>query len=82
MPEINHIHGHAVMEMMVRSGKSYTRNSLRDDIHNQFGADTRFFTCSAEGMNADELITFLEGKGKFVDHESGFSTLKEKICNH
>lgn len=82
MPVLNHIHGHAVMEMMVRSGKSYTRDSLRDDIHNQFGTDTRFFTCSAEGMNADELITFLEQKGKFVDNATGFSTLPEKICDH
>lgn len=82
MTRFNHIHGHAVMEMMVASSKNYTRETLREDIINQFGLNTRFHTCSAEGMTADELITFLEAKGKFVPQNGGFSTLKEKICNH
>lgn len=82
MPDLNQIHGHAVMEMMVASNKAYTHESLCEDILARFGPDTRFFTCSAEGMTADELITFLEQKGKFVNQGSGFSTLQEKICNH
>jgi probable metal-binding protein len=82
MPSLDHIHGHAVMEMMVASNKAYTRHSLKEDILARFGTDTRFFTCSAEGMTADELINFLEQKGKFVSHGSGFSTHKDKICKH
>ncbi|MCF7809042.1 MAG: YecH family protein [Candidatus Marinimicrobia bacterium] len=82
MPSLNRIHGHAVMEMMVASDKDYTHDTLKEDILTRFGPDTRFFTCSAEGMTADELITFLEQKGKFVNQGAGFSTLKEKICNH
>ncbi|MCF7824679.1 MAG: YecH family protein [Candidatus Marinimicrobia bacterium] len=82
MPSLNYIHGHAVMEMMVASEKAYTRDSLKEDILARFGSDTRYFTCSAEGMTADDLITFLEQKGKFVSQGSGFSTHKDKICNH
>jgi len=76
------IHGHEVMHMMVNSGESYTRESLREAIHQQFGEDSRFHTCSAQGMDADALIQFLEAKGKFHPVGSGFTTAPERICNH
>ncbi|MBT3253615.1 MAG: YecH family protein [Candidatus Marinimicrobia bacterium] len=79
---MNTIHGHEVMHMMVNSGESYTRESLRSAIQQQFGEDTRFFTCSAQGMTADELIHFLENKGKFHPVDGGFTTAPESICNH
>jgi len=76
------IHGHEVMRMMLESGKGYSRESLRRDIHEKFGADTRFYTCSAEGMDADELIQFLADRGKFIDEDSGFRTDPDRICSH
>ncbi len=79
---MNNIHGHEVMHMMVNSGESYSRDSLRQAIQTNFGEDTRFFTCSAQGMDADELIQFLEVKGKFHPVEGGFTTAPERICNH
>lgn len=79
MPE--QIHGHEVMEMMIASGKLYTRDSLRTDIIKRFGEAARFYTCSAEGMTPDELITFLEARGKFLEEEGGFKTDKEKMCD-
>jgi probable metal-binding protein len=80
--KMNTIHGHEVMHMMVNSGESYTRESLRSAIHQQFGEETRFFTCSAQGMTADELILFLENKGKFHPVDGGFTTAPDRICNH
>ncbi len=79
---MNKVHGHEVMHMMVNAQTSYSRDSLRAAIHNKFGEDTRFHTCSAEGMDADDLINFLEQKGKFHTEGSGFTTAPEKICNH
>jgi len=79
---MNSVHGHEVMHMMANSGIGYNRESLRQAIHNQFGSDTRFHTCSAENMDAEALIDFLEARGKFVDMGDGFTTPKEKICNH
>ena len=81
-PMSEEIHGHEVMRMMVESGESYSRGSLREAIVRQFGAGTRFFTCSAENMTPDQLIDFLAERGKFVDAGEGFSTDAEKICNH
>lgn len=76
------IHGHEVMRMMVESGRSYTKETLRQEIADRFGPDARFYTCSAEGMTSAELIEFLERRGKFLLHEDGFSTDKSKICSH
>lgn len=76
------IHGHEVMRFMVESGGSFTRQSLLDAVHARFGADARFHTCSAEGMNARELIDLLEAKGKFVATEGGFNTQSDRICSH
>ena len=78
----NQIHGHDVMQMMLASGKSYTKETLKKAIVEKFGEDARFFTCSAEGMTASEIIEFLEQRGKFSASGSGFKTDAGKICSH
>lgn len=67
---------------MLDLDRSFTRESLRDAIHQRFGEETRFFTCSAENMTAEELIDFLAQRGKFVPTDGGFSTQADRICRH
>ncbi len=76
------IHGHEVLAMMMTSGRTYTRESLRAHIIETFGETARFYTCSAEGMTADELIAFLRARGKFVEATEGFTTERDKMCGH
>lgn len=76
------IHGHEVMQMMLDSGVTYTRDSLREAILERFGSDARFFTCSAEELTADGLIDFLAGRGKFIGTSIGFTTDPANICDH
>lgn len=75
-------HGHDVMHMM--AGNSYAdREELVKAIIERFGEDERFHTCSAEGMNAEELVDFLEARGKFMPaRQDGFTVDETKICNH
>ena len=73
-------HGHEVLDMM--RGNSYTEESLLKAIIDRFGPDEMFYTCSAEGMSAQELITFLKAKGKFMPLGEGFTMDPEKRCNH
>ena len=56
---MNQIHGHEVMEMMLASGKTYTKETSVAEIVDKFGADARFHTCSAENMTAGQLVEFL-----------------------
>lgn len=76
------IHGHEVMRMMIEEGKAYTNATLRAAIVDRFGDEVRFYTCSAENMTTDELITFLEDRGKFIDEGQGFKTEPDRICKH
>ena len=66
-------------------GRSYTtKKELIDAIIGRFGADERFYTCSAEGMTATELVDFLEARGKFMPAagDNDFTVDITKVCNH
>ena len=76
------IHGHEVMHFMLERGGSFTRQSLLTAIAERFGAEARFHTCSAENMTAEQLIDFLDAKGKFIGADDGFNTHAEKVCRH
>ena len=52
------LHAHEFLHMM--EGYSYSEASLKEAIVKTFGEDQRFYTCSAENMDADELIVFLK----------------------
>jgi len=68
--------------MMMASGKHYTREDLRAAIVDNFGADARFYACSADNMDADQLIDFLATKGKFQDSTAGLAIDPSKKCDH
>ncbi len=70
------------MKMMIASDKVYTRKELVADITRKFGAEARFFTCSAEGMTAEQLVDFLEARGKFLAQEGGVKTSPDLMCGH
>jgi probable metal-binding protein len=76
------IHGHNVIQMMLSADKAYTRATLLADIHQAFGPEARFYTCSAENLSAEGLIDFLQAKGKFVPREDGFQTSPDLVCKH
>jgi probable metal-binding protein len=76
------IHGHAVIQMMLSSNKAYTRGSLLADIHQAFGPEARFYTCSAEDLTAESLVDFLQAKGKFVACDDGFQISPAQVCKH
>lgn len=76
------IHGHEVMQFMIDQGGGFTRAGLLDAIARHFGAEARFHTCSAEDMNAVQLIDFLASRGKFVEGANGFNTQADKLCSH
>jgi probable metal-binding protein len=75
------IHGHEVMRMMVASGSTYTHDSLVAAIRARFGREARFHTCSAEDLTAEQLVDFLQGRGKFVTGQEGFTTQQDLICD-
>ncbi|MBI2515886.1 MAG: YecH family protein [Opitutae bacterium] len=76
------IHGHAVMDLMLASGRTFTRESLASFITEHFGPAARFHTCSAAGMTARELVDFLAARGKFAGSEEAFTLDPHRVCQH
>lgn len=74
------LHAHEVLHMM--EGNSYSEASLKEAIIEKFGKEQHFYACSADDMNVDELIVFLQHKGKFMPAESGFTVDVSKVCDH
>lgn len=77
----NEVHAHEVMEMMVAGGKRYSRTSLLEEIAATFGEGTKFYACCAEGMSGEELIEFLDGKGKFTGPAEAFWFDPREVCS-
>lgn len=76
------IHGHEVIEMIVDSGVPWKRDELLATIDSRWGADARFHTCSAEGMDSAALIQFLSMRGKFIESDDGVVMDRTKVCDH
>lgn len=76
------IHGHQVMQMIVKEGLSHTRASLVSKIEETFGSATRFRTCSAEGMTAEEMVMLFEQKGKFSSEDYKMDPAAGHQCGH
>ena len=72
-----YIHGKEVKRMVTESDKSHTRESLIQEIHNCFGEETRFYSCSAENMTAEALISFFEANGKLDTENYRFNSCEE-----
>lgn len=77
------IHGHEVLHMMLEQADGFASvEALVGAIEDRFGKDARFHTCSAEDMDAAQLVGFLMERGKFGPLDKGFNTSPEKICAH
>ena len=74
------LHAHEVLHMM--EGNSYSEISLKEAVIRKFGKDQRFYSCSAENMDIDQLIEFLKQKGKFMPFADGFTVDITKVCDH
>lgn len=76
------VHGHEVRKMVIESGKNYTREALISAINETFGEDAEFFSCAADNMTADELISFFEKNGKISAPNYNFAESAGHSCNH
>lgn len=76
------IHGHEVLEMMLSSGRTFSRTSLIETIDQKFGKDARFYICSGGGMTAAQLVDTLAAKGKFMGTEEAFEFNPDRRCDH
>jgi probable metal-binding protein len=75
-------HAHEVLGMML--GQTFTDASLISAMHNTFGDDAKYYSCSQNDMTAEQLIAFLKSKGKLVEVDGGYTvnTAPGGSCGH
>lgn len=75
-------HGHDVLHFLLEAEQALSVEAMHHKVIEKFGANASFHTCSAEGMNAKTLLTFLLQRGKIVPQDDGFVVAGHRICNH
>jgi probable metal-binding protein len=75
-------HGHDVLHFLLETEGALSVEEMHAQVIEKFGANARFHTCSAEGMDAKVLLTFLLQRGKIVPQDDGFVVAGHRICNH
>ncbi len=75
-------HAHNVLELIhLHSGK-YTEADIIDVINEHFGADARFYACSADNMDALQLMEFFHRKAKVKLADGKLQLNLDNVCNH
>lgn len=76
------VHGHEVMHLLTDFGP-LNRANLRAKVFEHFGPSPQFHTCSASGMDLDQLLEFLLARAKINEGPSGFFMGEHQhICEH
>ncbi|MEI6036091.1 MAG: YecH family metal-binding protein [Verrucomicrobiae bacterium] len=78
----NQVHGHEIMSLVAKYPEGIEVATLSDIVEHEFGSGTRFFTCSAEGMTLQELMTILVERGKFQLRDNRLFPGDAPACNH
>lgn len=75
-------HAHEILEMMIRTGRTYSNETLSAEIVEVFGKDSAFHTCSGHGLDPYGIVQHLWDKGKFTGNPEAFVFLRSSRCDH
>jgi probable metal-binding protein len=64
MPEATAIHGHDIIDLVASYPDGIRLSQLIETVGERYGSAVTFHTCSAAGMDLDELLHFLEARDK------------------
>jgi len=64
MSDATAVHGHAIIDLVSNYPAGIRLSHLMEIIGERFGKMATFHTCSAAGMDLDELLHFLEARDK------------------
>lgn len=82
MSESNEVHGHEIIDLVANNPDGLTIAQLTETVAKRFGGMPRFYTCSAKGMALDELLTFLDERGKVRLRGISVYPGPSPACNH
>lgn len=65
------VHGHAILHQVADHGP-IPRNDLVKWAQTQFGTDSRYHACFAEGLDLEGMLSALVQRGKITESPRGF----------
>ncbi|MFA0087268.1 hypothetical protein BCU70_18315 [Vibrio sp. 10N.286.49.C2] len=74
------IHAHKVLNLL--RDKAMTRDDLVTAVHDQFGKNAEFRTCSREGFDLETLLSFFIEKQKIIEQQGLWQLNVERVCSH
>lgn len=74
------VHGHDVIALVEGASAPFTRATLTAEVVRLWGPEATFYTCSAEGLTAAQLLDFLLERGKLVDSGGELSVIPGRVC--
>ena len=76
------VHAHEILEMMIKTEKRYSNESLAAEVLEAFGPEARFYTCSGMGLDHEEIVVHLWEKHKFTGTAEDFVFMPSSRCDH
>lgn len=76
------VHVHDVLRLIVGAEATWTVDELRREVEGRFGVGCRFESCSASGMEFDQLLQFLMQRRKIALVDGRVTADPSKICDH
>lgn len=78
----NVIHAHDVLSMVAESNDGMMLEDLRAVLQTKYGPDVRFTNCADARFTVDELLLFLESRGKIYVDDGVARVNARNVCSH
>lgn len=78
----NQFHAHDFLETLQEYPDGCDIVSLQTIVSEKFGSDARFVNCSEMKFTIDELLLFLERKGKIIVEGDVVKLNAARMCKH
>lgn len=79
----NVVHAHDVLHKVAECNDGIGLEELQTHLNEQYGQAVRFTNCADARFTIDELLLFLESRGKIFVDERGIARINAaRVCNH
>lgn len=76
------VHGHELINLIIEQDKPMSLDDIKEMAENKIGKNAAYYTCSAESMNTDEMISFLLDRSKLVKKGDAYVIDTGEVCDH
>lgn len=76
------IHIHEVLDIIYDSDKIFTIDSLKEEVILRFGNDVEFTSCADDRFGIEEMINFMQNRGKIEIEDKKIYPAGQPMCDH